>query len=169
MPRFLLGAVLVGTLLVGCPERPLFEPDGLHHYLHGRYVAHLSRTEAKFQPELVCLRPAEPLCVCELNEVDQAVLGLPRGDRLDLNTASAEELETLPGVGPAIARRIIARRAERSFAGVEDLLDVNGIGPGRFRRLLPLVQVRVKPPTAATTLRESTRVGFSGRALNSAE
>jgi len=49
---------------------------------------------------------------------------------LDLNSASAEELQTLPGIGPAKARAIVAyREAHGPFANVEGLLAVPGIGP----------------------------------------
>jgi competence protein ComEA len=57
----------------------------------------------------------------------------PEGDaRVDLNTASARLLTTLPGVGPVTAGRIIAARP---FHRLEDLLRVPGIGPARLERL----------------------------------
>ncbi|SEJ06007.1 competence protein ComEA [Deinococcus reticulitermitis] len=57
--------------------------------------------------------------------------------RLDLNTASAEQLEALPGIGPALAGRMIAGRPYRSLA---DLDAVKGIGEATLRRLTPLVR-----------------------------
>ena len=60
---------------------------------------------------------------------------------LDLNHASAEELETLPGVGPALAARIVSARQERMFLSVEDLERVPGIGPATLQRLRPHVRV----------------------------
>ncbi len=52
---------------------------------------------------------------------------------IDLNTASASELESLPGVGPVLAGRIVAFRTERGpFVTVEDLLDVPGIGESKL-------------------------------------
>lgn len=59
--------------------------------------------------------------------------------RIDLNTATEAELEALPGVGPAIARRIIAGRPYRS---VEDLRRVQGIGPTRIAEIGPHVIAR---------------------------
>ena len=61
--------------------------------------------------------------------------------RVDLNRAPAATLETLPGIGPALARRIVAARAERPFSSVEDLERVPGIGPATMARLRPLVAV----------------------------
>lgn len=56
--------------------------------------------------------------------------------RIDVNRATAAELEALPGVGPAIARRIVDhRQREGRFAGPEDLLAVPGIGPARLEEL----------------------------------
>lgn len=66
---------------------------------------------------------------------------LPDG-RIDLNAASAEELETLPGVGPARAQAIIAEREARPFRVPGDLRRVPGIGEATFQRLAPLVAVR---------------------------
>ena len=59
---------------------------------------------------------------------------------VDLNRASAQELARIPGVGPALARRIVAaREAEGPFAAVDDLRRVRGVSPGRLERLRPLV------------------------------
>jgi competence protein ComEA len=70
--------------------------------------------------------------------------GVPPGGppRLDLTRATAAELERLPGVGPALARRIVeAREARGGFGRPEDLLEVRGIGPATLERLRPLVTV----------------------------
>ncbi|KTR06400.1 hypothetical protein NS184_09435 [Curtobacterium luteum] len=61
---------------------------------------------------------------------------------VDLNSADADALETLPGIGPALAARIIAWRAEHGrFGSVEDLLDVSGIGDAKFADLRDRVRV----------------------------
>jgi competence protein ComEA len=64
------------------------------------------------------------------------------GGPVNLNTATAEQLEELPGVGPAIAAAIIDERDRRGrFATVDDLLDVRGIGDARLEQLRDLVTV----------------------------
>lgn len=61
--------------------------------------------------------------------------------RTNLNRATAEELDGLPGIGPAMARRIVERRQVRRFTKVEDLLQVKGIGKVKLERLRDLVEV----------------------------
>ncbi|HEY6533914.1 MAG TPA: ComEA family DNA-binding protein [Acidimicrobiales bacterium] len=59
---------------------------------------------------------------------------------VDLNTATAEELDALPGVGPATAAAIIDHRERNGrFGSVDDLLDVRGIGPAKLEGLRDLV------------------------------
>lgn len=61
---------------------------------------------------------------------------------VDVNRADAAALEQLPGIGPALARRILEARAERPFDGPEDLLRVRGIGPATLEKLRPRIRVR---------------------------
>jgi competence protein ComEA len=65
-------------------------------------------------------------------------LGLP----LDLNTATAEDLEALPGIGPVMAQRLVQHRQTHGpFKDVEDLLAVSGIGEKKLARLKPYLVV----------------------------
>ncbi len=62
--------------------------------------------------------------------------------RVDPNRAGEAELQTLPGIGPALARRILeSRRKEGPFRGPEDLLRVRGIGPATLERIRARVRV----------------------------
>jgi competence protein ComEA len=70
--------------------------------------------------------------------------GAPAGQvagPLDLNTATAEQLDTLPGVGEVTAGRIVAYRTAHPFTSVDELLEVPGIGQRRFEQLKDLVTV----------------------------
>ncbi|TKR21919.1 ComEA family DNA-binding protein [Cellulomonas hominis] len=64
------------------------------------------------------------------------------GGAVDVNTAGGAELQTLPGIGPVLAERIVAwREANGPFASVDALLDVSGIGPAVLGQIRDLVRV----------------------------
>ena len=76
--------------------------------------------------------------------IGEAPVGGPAGvpGKVNLNTADATLLDTLPGVGPATAAKIIAWREQNGrFESIEDLLDVGGIGESKFESLRDLVTV----------------------------
>ena len=60
----------------------------------------------------------------------------PGGGVVNINTAGVSELEALPGIGPALAARIVEYRdGHGPFASVDDLTDVPGIGPAKLEAL----------------------------------
>jgi competence protein ComEA len=62
------------------------------------------------------------------------------GGKVNINTADSAALDSLPGIGPALAQRIIDYRQEHGpFARLEDLMEVSGIGPGTFEKLRDLI------------------------------
>jgi len=82
---------------------------------------------------------------------------------VNINTASAEELQALPGVGESRAAQIVALRKERgAFRSIDELLEVRGIGPAMLERLRPQVALSGKTrlgaaPAQATPARKDGR------------
>ena len=65
---------------------------------------------------------------------------------VNINTATLEELDTLPGVGPVTAEKIIAhRQANGPFATIEAIMDVSGIGPVKFEAMRDLITIGYNP------------------------
>lgn len=78
--------------------------------------------------------------------------------QVNINTATAEELQLLPRVGPALATRIVEfREANGRFSSVEELMRVRGVGERSFENLRPYLSVK-----GETTL--THKVKGSGRA-----
>lgn len=71
---------------------------------------------------------------------DMGTAGDAKGP-VNLNSATAEALDTLPGVGPATIAKIIAAREERPFGSVDELLERKVLGAATLEKLRPLVAV----------------------------
>jgi competence ComEA-like helix-hairpin-helix protein len=68
--------------------------------------------------------------------------------RVDVNAASAEELERLPGVGPSLARAIVEHRTQTPFRRPEDVRDVKGIGDRLYEKLKDQITVGDAPASS---------------------
>ncbi|NWG00008.1 MAG: helix-hairpin-helix domain-containing protein [Thermoanaerobaculaceae bacterium] len=82
--------------------------------------------------------------------------------QVNINTASAAELQLLPRVGPALAQRIVEFRAANGpFKAPEELVRVKGIGEKSFENLKPFVTV-----TGPTTLKEKVKLPRANKPAN---
>jgi len=64
------------------------------------------------------------------------------GSRVDINLATQEELDSLPGIGPSTAEKIIAyREANGRFTTIDEIMNVSGIGPAKFDQIKDLIVV----------------------------
>ena len=62
--------------------------------------------------------------------------------RININTAGAEELDRLPGIGPVKAKAIIDyRNAYGSFVSIEEIIEVKGIGPATYQKIKDLITI----------------------------
>ena len=93
----------------------------------------------RFNPALFLGKP-DFIDVPNENQPQQSVQDKPA--LLNINTASAEELETLSGIGPQMAQRIIQYREEHgNFTSVDALTKVKGLGEKTLEKLKPFISV----------------------------
>ena len=88
------------------------------------------------------IEPARP---ARLYPTAPGLVKLPEGHEgpININTATAELLEQLPGIGPRTAQRIVEyREAHGRFSSVDELMNVKGIGPKKLEQIRPLAVVR---------------------------
>lgn len=71
-----------------------------------------------------------------------AMAEAPSGDKINLNTATSAELDSLPSIGPVLAERILSFRQQKGrFTSVSQLKDIEGIGPKKYEGIKDLVTV----------------------------
>lgn len=76
----------------------------------------------------------------EAPKKDMAAL---KGHKININTASGEDLMKLPGIGPAMSRRVVEfRNTNGSFQTIEDIMQVKGIGDKKFEKMKDFIKVR---------------------------
>jgi competence protein ComEA len=129
-------SIILALMVLASAARWLERPRPLLDDLESLDVAALEAASRQARPE------------------PRAVLGA--GERIDPNTASLQELQRLPGVGPATAQRIVEERERGPFRSVAELERVRGIGPSLSARLAehvslpPAATGPAGPPGAAT-------------------
>lgn len=141
-----------GTLYVhvsGCVVNP-----GLYELEEGSRLASAIEAAGGFTEDAACdsvnlarrLEDGEMVVVSPMsvgNSVDEGVSVTNTANALvNINTATAEELEQLPGIGPTTAQKIVSDRlANGSFKSLEDLKRVAGIGDKKFETISALICV----------------------------
>jgi competence protein ComEA len=105
-------------------------------------VAPLNLARKVTDGELIMVGVTPPPGAAPTAPAGPAVPGQPGAGPINLNSATLADLDTLPGVGPVLAQRILAaREAQGGFKAVSDLRNVEGIGTSRYDQLKDLVTV----------------------------
>lgn len=124
-----LCAAIIGYNMLYKPDVQVIEIT--NYTQESEYIVYQSQSEEEQQPQ----QEAK-------DENVQSVIEQITGQIVNINTASKEELETLDGIGPTIAQRIIDyREAIGGFTSVEQLLDVSGIGEVKFNAIKDFVTI----------------------------
>jgi len=103
-----------------------------------------TKTLAKLLPHLVMIGDSTEVYafVGEKSEGDDAAMDVIESGSINLNTASLQQLQTLPGIGAAKAQAIIDYRSEHGdFQSIEDIMKVKGIGEGIFAKIKDKIEV----------------------------
>lgn len=109
--------------------------------LVGSGIVLYQRSHPGFAPELKLDRNY----VDSLDEIPYLSPSGREESAIDLNRATAAELQLLPGVGPALSRRIVEyREAKGRFGKIEDVMQVSGIGPKTFEAIKDYLTIRDK-------------------------
>jgi competence protein ComEA len=118
---------------------------GVYHLPAGSRVADAIAAAGGFGPRVDALAAQALNLAAPLADGVQVRVpsrgGAASGSPIDLNTATSAELDTLPGIGPVTAGKIIASRADRPFSAVADLQTRKLVGASTFAKLTGLVTV----------------------------
>lgn len=111
--------------------------------LDGQQIHVPSRSEARTASVSSVATDAKSALESTAAEPQAPLPASSAGNRININTATAEELATLPRIGPALAQRIIEyRETHGGFQTIEELLEVRGIGEATLEQLQDLITVR---------------------------
>lgn len=138
---FLTGALLLSEPKENYSEDYYAELDSLFYERARAQSDEIKSILARYEPDqpevlIPAAEPAKPDTII----ADTVKSEDSEPDLVNINTAGQEELQKLPGVGPAYANRIIEWRQENGdFTSIDQLLEIRGIGPARLDAIRDLV------------------------------
>lgn len=119
--------------------------DGVHVHVGAKLPPKVQRQSAARIPGLPeSIKAVQPVIQPQLSAPQESPQKSSGSEtKVDVNHADAKELESLNGVGPAIAKRIVEyRKAHGNFAKAEDLIKVKGIGPAKLEKMKSQILIR---------------------------
>lgn len=136
---FLLCALLFGCVLTSIGVEYFAEPDEPIKIQAPQFVEQQSKTKSNLQFSLE--QPKFTSNLKFLEEQHKTRDNKQYSTTININTATIEELDTLPGVGPAIAKRIVEFRSTQPFTKPEEIMLVKGIGKKKFAKMRERITV----------------------------
>ena len=136
---FLLCALLFGCVLTSIGVEYFAEPDGPILIQAPQFAEQQSKTKSNLQFSVE--QPKFKSNLKFLEEQHKMQYNKQYSTPVNINTATIEELDTLPGVGPAIAKRIVQFRSTQPFTKPEDIMLVKGIGKKNFAKMRERITV----------------------------
>jgi competence protein ComEA len=99
-------------------------------------------SEAAEAPAGVAAKKAAARRVAARPAGTKAMIKRAPGEKVNINTATADELDALPGIGPVRARAILEARKNEPFKAIEDIMKVKGIKDGEFAKIKDMITVK---------------------------
>ena len=130
---FLLCALLFGCVLTSIGVEYFAAQDEPIHIQVPQFAEQQSKTKSNLQFSAEQSKFTSNLKFLE--EQHKMKDNKQNSTTININTATLEELDTLPGIGPAIAKRIVEFRSTQPFTKPEDIMLVKGIGKKKFAKL----------------------------------
>lgn len=107
-------------------------------YVGSRYLQTPNVIEIESDPTAI----KRELPVLETIEAPKTQTEVPSTDKVNLNTATADDLQTIPAIGPALAEKIIDYRTKHGkFNEIEELRNIPGVGKKTFQKLSPYLSL----------------------------
>jgi competence protein ComEA len=134
-----IGAATAKAIIAARPIKSIDELDKIRGLGKNRIEALRNLVTTADEPAPTAAKTAPAPTSAKSTVSPKATPKTPAGQKVDINTAAKEDLDTLPGIGPVKAQAIIEARP---FKTIEDIMKVKGIKEGEFAKIRDLITVK---------------------------
>jgi competence protein ComEA len=134
-----IGAATAKAIIAARPIKSIDELDKIRGLGKNRIEALRNLVTTADEPAPTAAKTAPAPTSAKTTVSPKATPKTPAGQKVDINTAAKEDLDTLPGIGPVKAQAIIEARP---FKTIEDIMKVKGIKEGEFSKIRDLITVK---------------------------